>query len=218
MFEALHPGSSQFLTNLVREAGEVTESLLQEIGPFVNEQNATPLYFAVVCYTLDMHQFGVTSEQSFAFIINKLLQNRQKIDYRPLLTQAQSYLFFLFSVLENIKPLSEQAFYRGLPASSLSIIRECYATQGKIVCWPGLTSVSTSEDVAKAFAGKGGIVLRITSKSARGIHEFSLDPDEGEALLLPNFKAIICCPPLLKGGHWYVDVKEHPGNASRNAL
>jgi hypothetical protein len=122
------------------------------------------MVFAVVCYTMDLRQFGAASHQNFFDLINKALQKRDP----ELLEQLRGYLYFLMSALHRLPPVPERTLYRGIPRDLANLIRANYKS-GRTVHWSGMTSVSENLAVARDFAGVGGIVFHVRARTGRSI-------------------------------------------------
>jgi hypothetical protein len=182
-FEKVEVGSAQFFPVLVREAGAVAESLLEN-GK--GEGLSPMMLFAVVCYTIDLRQFGAQPNQNFFDLVNKALQTRDPL----LLEGLVGYLHFLMSALHAKPPLPERTLYRGIPPEHIDVIRECYPS-GRTVHWSGLTSVSEVVAVAHQFAPLGGVVFEVWARTGRSIKNTSAFPHEKEVLLFPNFEAMV---------------------------
>merc|ERR1711957_331772 len=91
----------------------------------------------------------------------------------------------LMKAIESIPQMAEKMFFRGLPASALPAVLEHYEC-GRQICWSGITSVS-----------------------ARSIRSFSAFEQEAEALLKPNFNAIVSGPVVQRSdGCWHLDLVE----------
>ncbi|CAE8620339.1 unnamed protein product [Polarella glacialis] len=171
VFEDRQQGSSRHLQLLIDEASKVTHSKLQ----FKEPPGGSPAYlFALVAYTLELD--GVPQEHQFYVVLNKLLQERAAASLRA----AEGYLHFLLSGIQALQSQPEKDFFRGVPAHSLHIFADMYK-EGVVVHWSGVTSVSESEQVAKRLTGPGGVLLRVTARSA----------NEAECLLFPNFEAVV---------------------------
>ena len=182
--EKWKPHSAAFFPQLVAEAEKITSSLLQ----FREAPGGNPMFaFAIVCYTLDVKQFGAKGSENFFELINKMLQERDPV----LLDGSMGYLHYLFGGLRSLPKAPQREYFRGIPKAALGIFKEHY-TLGRVVHWSGLTSVSGSIAVARKFAGLGGILVRVTAFTARAIRDWSAFAYEDELLLFPNFEAMVC--------------------------
>ncbi|CAE8614902.1 unnamed protein product [Polarella glacialis] len=196
VFEDRQQGSSQHLRLLIDEASKVAKSKLQ----FKEPPGGNPAYlFALVAYTLELD--GVPQEHQFYVMLNKLLQERNAASLKT----AEGYLHHLLSGIQALQSQPEKEFFRGVPKNNLHIFADRYK-EGVILHWSGITSVSESEQVAKRFAGPGGVLLRVTARSAKLIASFSAIPDEAECLLFPNFEAVVT-RSMVKRPDGYHEVK-----------
>ncbi|CAE8620704.1 unnamed protein product, partial [Polarella glacialis] len=196
VFEDRQQGSSQHLRLLIDEASKVAKSKLQ----FKEPPGGNPAYlFALVAFTLELD--GVPQEHQFYVMLNKLLQERNAASLKT----AEGYLHHLLSGIQALQSQPEKEFFRGVPKTNLHIFADRYK-EGVILHWSGITSVSESEQVAKRFAGPGGVLLRVTARSAKLIASFSAIPDEAECLLFPNFEAVVT-RSMVKRPDGYHEVK-----------
>jgi len=204
--EKISPKSGRILPKLMEKAEIGCRDYMQRNRmdkKFVRPKTKDGI-LAIVCYTLDMKVLLKNdSAPNFYDLVNRSLQTWDT----ELYAFMQGYLFFLVSGLERIAALKQQQFFRGLPAQNLKMIQNHYRLDAAIR-FSGITSISGSEKIAKNFAGKGGIVLRITASSARSIRDLSAFPEEDEALLLPGFQGVVTSEPKLTGKRWYVDIRE----------
>ncbi|CAE7379601.1 unnamed protein product [Symbiodinium natans] len=202
-FCRLQPGSERWLQKVCDEAAMVTQS---KLGAGVQAPGDDPAHaFAIVCYTLDMDQFGAAKGENFFAVYNKILQERNS----ELLEMVAGYSHFFLGGLHALPPLPEQTLYRGLPTDLLPLIMKHYET-GVQIHWSGITSTSTSREVALKFAGSKGILMAITAISARSIQDLSVFGElEREALLLPNWNGFVARGPTEGAdGLWTVDIVE----------
>merc|ERR1711945_68564 len=103
--------------------------------------------------------------------MGKILQKRDA----ALLKLTEGYLHYLMKGLNGLPTLPEKEFYRGIPAEYLGVFQQHY-TNGRVIHWSGLTSISEEEHVAKEFAGVGGIIMKVRARSARSIKQYSAFP------------------------------------------
>lgn len=181
-FEMRQSGSSSFFQRLVLEAKTFTDATL-DCGTEPPGQNPSYL-FAIVCFSMDLEPFGAEEHQNFFSVISRCLATRDN----DLLEACKGYLYFLVSAMQDLPVMGLVTLWRGFPAEYRESIDRAYRLGAK-ADWPGITSVSEDEEVARAFAGDGGVLLKISTFSARSISAYAVYRDEMEAVLLPNFKA-----------------------------
>lgn len=200
-FEEMAPGGGDFLQPLVTHASKITTSKLQNLpAPGGNAAFA----FAIVAYTIDLVQFGAQPHQNFFDALNKILHSRDA----KLIGLIEGYLHFFVSGIDAIPPMAEREFFRGIPIAHLGTIKERYKT-GIRIHWCSVTSVAGSIQVAKDFAAENGIIIHVVARSARSIQAFSTYEDEEEAILAPNFEAIVTqMPDFGADGYWHVHMIE----------
>mmetsp|Transcript_3732 Transcript_3732/g.6271 ORF Transcript_3732/g.6271 Transcript_3732/m.6271 type:complete len:567 (-) Transcript_3732:124-1824(-) len=178
--------------------------------------------WALVAYTMDSRRSGLPgagASQNFYHQLNKSLQKRDMAVIRLI----QNYLHFLMQALQKVPcvlpdPGQEgRLLHRGVSSSQLDLIRQKYPL-GQVIHWSGITSVSLDEHVAREFAcedGPGGILFKITARSARVVGSISAIPVEQEAILLPNFKACVTKGLAQKAGEssvlWELELVETQG-------
>eukprot|EP00667_Euglena_gracilis_P009526 EG_transcript_9690 len=160
--------------------------------------------FAIVCYTIDLQAYGATASQNFHSVLNQAMQRRDK----SINKLWQGYLYYLLHGLENLPAMPRRTFYRGLPKDLLPTFEKEY-TRGKHIIWSGFSSVSETIGVAYGFAKPGGIIVQVDSHSARSVKNLSVFPQEVEALLLPNFKALVTKElEKMEDGYWNLTLLE----------
>eukprot|EP00668_Euglena_longa_P040729 GGOE01053625.1.p1 GENE.GGOE01053625.1~~GGOE01053625.1.p1 ORF type:complete len:404 (+),score=88.96 GGOE01053625.1:177-1214(+) len=199
-FEMMEENSTAFFPKLMEEATRTTESMLEHVQPPAGDWSCA---FAIVSYTVDLSPFGAGKNQDFYSLINSMLQNRNK----KLIELCQGYLHYLFKGAQALPVLPKDTFFRGLPSEKLDILQEHYR-QTRTIHWSSLSSMSKSEATALQFAKFGGVVIRVVAFSARSIERFSAFPGEHEALLLPNFRAVVMKEPHKEGDRWFLDIEE----------
>jgi hypothetical protein len=153
--------AGKYFEKLVIESGRVAGSIL---GSGRAGKLSPQMVFAVVCYTMDLRQFGAAENQNFFSLVNRALQKRDPV----LLEGLQGYLYFFMSALHAMDPVPEKKFYRGIPKSNIKLVRSNYKS-GVSAHWSGMSSVSENIEVAKGFAGKGGIIFHIQARTGRSI-------------------------------------------------
>merc|ERR1740121_1154562 len=134
-----------------------------------------------------------------------------------ILRSAWGYLYLLMTGLSRL-PAVVGVVFRGISKekapAALKKLRRGYTSH-----WSGFSSASTFKQVALDFARDGGCVLRVQLQEghpsqARDIRELSPYIDEGEILLLPNFRTIVTNATVEMGVN-FIDLMELPpvGNA-----
>ena len=137
---------------------------------------------ALALYTWDLGLNG-KREENFYFNLNHTLQERNP---EKMQTWA-GYLYFLQSALSKF-PDMKAIVYRGIP--SIGITKH-YNDSGALIHWSGYSSSSTSLEKAQAFAGKGGVVMKISVNRGKKISFYSTNPSEDEVLLSPNMNLLV---------------------------
>ena len=86
--------------------------------------------------------------------------------------------------------------YRGIDEHGVELVKRNY-TLGKSIHWSAMSSATPDAGVAKAFAGVGGIILRITVQNGKDIRQFSAIPDENEVMLQANIRMLVTSDPVV---------------------
>ena len=95
------------------------------------------------------------------------------------------YMLRTLGALDNV----EGTFYRGFPRRTA---RRCSRSiRRRPIQWGAFTSVTSSLEAAKRFAGPGGVVCRIDVSSGKDICPISFYECEKEILLSPNHRFIV---------------------------
>ena len=118
----------------------------------------------------------------------------------------KDYLSYMLKALRKL-PTFKGVAHRG--NDNRAIVKKGYR-QGREIFWSGFTSTTLSTEVAKEFAGKGGVVFNIKLNSGKNISSFSTLGREDEIILTPN-TGLIVARELYKNptdGYWYVDLVE----------
>mmetsp|Transcript_46200 Transcript_46200/g.103603 ORF Transcript_46200/g.103603 Transcript_46200/m.103603 type:complete len:238 (+) Transcript_46200:189-902(+) len=152
------------------------------------------MLWAIIVYTMDVRKLpGSGEDQNVYRHLNAALQARSM----EILEKIQFFLHFLLSGLQRIPAVPSEEheggtlFYRGVPSTHRKVIEEKY-TVGKVITWSGFSSVTSDLNVARQeFAGDYGIVFCVRARTARDISGISAIPSEKEAILLPNFRAVV---------------------------
>ena len=175
------------LDAIVEQCAQITQSKLETgVAP---PMLTPPQLFAIVVYTFDIAMISpnLLYEQNFFCVVNKILQERNV----PKLNTLSGYLHFLMGGLQALPP-HRGAVYRGLKASAMPTVHKHYAQVTNRVHWSGLSSMSESFDFARMMAGHGGVVFKLSVRTAaRKLGEASALPREQEVLCLPNFAAVV---------------------------
>jgi len=129
---------------------------------------------AIVYYT----SYAKKDDHNLYRVLNTQLAKRDvPASWRP-------YLYYLIEGLKKIKAYNGIA-YRGVP-EQLTQLSEQYRT-GNTVVWVAFTSTCKKRDTMLQFSDDAkGTWMRIKITDGRDISAFSLKPNEGEVLLLPN--------------------------------
>lgn len=178
------------LERVVEECSKIAASKL-EAGIGSTHGLEPQELFAIVLYSFDLSLImAVDTEEAskgnFYYQLNLALQTRSPEQIKGL----RGYLFFLWTALRKLECVDGELF-RGIRRESLPVLEEYY-NQGRHVHWSGMTSTSTSFNVARRFAGHEGVVLRIAVRSGRKLGECSaMGTVEHEILLMANFKAAV---------------------------
>ena len=142
--------------------------------------------FALVVWSFDLSMVDPSADytSNFYYQCNKILQDRdQKV------AKLKGYLHFIFKGLQNMPNVKVDVF-RGLKARSMPTIHKFYS-QGQKVHWSGFSSTTTNFNVARNFAGHGGIVIKLKIVSGKILGSASALAREEEILLMPNFAAVV---------------------------
>jgi len=173
----------------VREGKALAEEKKVAAAELAPKMDADELW-SIVVYTMNRDE-GIT--QNLYYHINAALQTRSA----KRLKGVKHYLHFLLRGLKKIPVAPPDAqgdfpvVFRGIPSTHRPLVAANYL-KGRPITWSGITSVSDNEEVAKReFAGPGGVLFRITARTARAISRISKFPDEKELVLLPDFKAFV---------------------------
>merc|ERR1712062_590739 len=99
--------------------------------------------------------------------------------------------------LQRLPPFGEgtsAVVYRGIDKAGAERAKTQYK-DGRHIHWSGFTSATPCIEVAKKFAGEGGLVMRVKTlrdgSRSRDLQEISAMRMEDEVLLFPNFGMIV---------------------------
>eukprot|EP00727_Mastigamoeba_balamuthi_P008290 m51a1_g4083 putative uracil-dna glycosylase (614) ;mRNA; f:28159-30449 len=160
--------------------------------------------FAIVAYTYDFGGHVVASENLY-FKLNNDLRQRMKVKMEGWST----FLFYLLGGLSKL-PSFSGTVYRGVKAESRAMVEKHYKLDRK-VRWTGFTSTTDALTVAsESFAGPGGVVFRIKTRSGKNIRSVSYIRGEGEILLSPNTTFRVKNPVHSEGKLLFLDLEEEP--------
>lgn len=148
--------------------------------PHLTEDEA----LAVMAYTYGPAINPITQDLFYVVFNNKLRE--WDPDQMELL---RPYLFYLLQGLMKLPVFSGDVF-RGIPVSALNTVRDNYK-RGTVVEWSAVSSTTTSIDIARAFAGQGGIIFHISCLTGRSVVEYSYYETEAEITILPNTKFVV---------------------------
>lgn len=127
-------------------------------------------------------------EDNFYFKLNEML--RERSNYK--LNTWKPFLYHFLNGLRKL-PLQSAVVYRGIRESAREFVVKEY-TQGRKVHWSAFSSTSTHFPIAKSFAGKNGLVLKIKVVSGVNISAYSVIQSEQEVLLSPNLEFVVASP------------------------
>jgi len=157
---------------------------------------------AIVLYTHDLNQNG-PKEQNFYYLLNEMLRRRNNEE----MNAWSGYLYYFLTALKKVPDVAT-TLYRGIPANCKDVIEKDYK-KDRPIHWSGFSSGTELEEVAKRFAGPGGILFRIQIFNGKSISKCSFIPNEKEILLSPNMKFKVTeALHLDSNGFYYVDLKE----------
>eukprot|EP00727_Mastigamoeba_balamuthi_P012996 m51a1_g8319 hypothetical protein (810) ;mRNA; f:119496-123757 len=165
------------------------ETMIASVNCFINEElkfsdppemkllDQSEL-FAIVAYTFD---FGDSQpEDNLYHKLNNDLRQRMKAKMEC----WWGYLYYLMNGLKKL-PDVDEVLYRGIPADKAKMLEKEYA-MGRRIRWTAFSSTTNNLEVAKNFAGPGGVIFRIKGNSGRNIQSISFIKGENELLLNPN--------------------------------
>lgn len=189
------------ISSIVDECALVAESRLEHLPsdiPRITFDEA----LAIAAYSFDL---GLEDKaKNLYFTLNDILRERNP----KKMAKLAPFLSYLMSGLTKLPPV-KLTVYRGVPKSSMDMIREKYR-DGINIHWYAFTSTTNSIKKAKSFAEEGGIIFRIKILSGRSIRHFSAIPSEDEVLLSPNCKLFVTSSVHKEDdGYYYVDLAEH---------
>lgn len=159
---------------------------------------------SIVIYTHDLHNPAGKKEGNFYFEENQDLRKRGAEARVQALETWGPHVAPALSGLQKLPDYAGDVF-RGF--GDLEEILRQYQ-QGRKIQWGAWSSTTVDKDTAKQFAGKTGIVLKITVFSGKEINKLSFFGDEGEILLTPSHKFIVQSQPYDEDGFKFVDMLE----------
>ena len=168
-----------------------------------------PLPSVLTLLTLDLIHITTDGSDNLFVQLNQTLRTRDPSKMMAL----RPYLYFLMSGLAAL-PDWKGTVFRGVPASSFSVVKENYSN-GKDIHWSSFTSTTTSISRAKQFAhGKGGIIFFIHVLTGRDVSCYSAFKRENEILLGPNTRLVVTSDLVLNSdGMFDISLHQRVGQA-----
>jgi len=114
------------------------------------------------------------------------------------------YIYYLQRALSKL-PNEERTVYRGVNA--IDIVKKEY-TKGRRIHWSSFSSTTTNLGTAIEFAGKGGVVMRISIVNGKCIKPYSVIAREDEILLSPNMAFILTKSIFTKDGVHFIKLQQ----------
>ena len=189
---------------IAEESKRLAEDRLSNL-PLHEKKISIDEAIAIAAYTFDLgfHSNTEDGSDNLFVILNNVLRERNS----EKMIKLKPYLFYLMSGLTKLEPV-KGTVYRGIPSSSLAIIKEKYSL-GLGIHWSGFTSTTTSLITAQRFAKENGVIFRIKVITGRSVINYSSFQNENEILLSPNWRAFVSGDCHLENdGYYYVDLVE----------
>ncbi len=193
------------ISQIVADCVLVAESRLQHLPSYITRLTPDEAV-ALAAYSYDL---GFSdSKNNIYFSLNNVLRERNP----EKLQQLRPFLTYLMTGLSKL-PSVEATVHRGIPVSSVEVVREKYR-RGVDIHWSAFTSTTTNIEKAKKFAGVGGIIFRINVLQGRSITHYSTVQSEEEVLLSPNCRLVVISSLKQEGdGFYYLDMVERVGKS-----
>jgi hypothetical protein len=184
------------LQSIVHESAEISTDRRLRLAAKGTAILTPDQALVIALYTYDLGMASVTENGSdnFFFACNAVLRNRESARFKALRP-----FIALFKSAVAALPVQIGVVYRGVPATAADEIATHYV-RGMTVYWSGITSVTADFNVARRFAGDGGVVFRVHMVDGRDLRPYSCYPPEHECVLLPNAKLVVANHCRVDGG------------------
>jgi hypothetical protein len=171
---------------VVEDCDQIARSRLLRIPANAPDRLTPDGALAVVLYSYDL---GTKSQKMGADNFFVLLNNQLRQRSGEALERLRPYLWYFMRSLESLPRINTRV-YRGIGKNQLALVKERYELMTH-VHWSAFSSTTTSIDIAKRFAQRGGIIFRILIHDGRNIQKYSAIPREDEILLGPNSRFVV---------------------------
>jgi hypothetical protein len=165
---------------------------------------------AMVALAAYSHDLGTGAKAgNLYYELNAALRKRDKEDRAALMTAWGVFMHYIMGALALL-PHVAGICYRGYPDKATAV--EQYRP-GRPIQWGAFSSTSTDFGVTKGFTDRDtGVIFKITVTDGRDINAYSFFPSEGEVLLSPSHRFMVCSAPYKRDGYTIIDMVQQEGN------
>jgi len=154
---------------------------------------------SIAWYAWDILQNG-NREENFYYQLNKSLLERNP----ELLNKFSGYLWYFQRALSKLPNICIDV-YRGIDTSGAVLIKKEYV-EHRPIHWSAYSSTTSDLSVAKKFAGKSGIILKIKIFNGKSVTDYSPFPTENEVILSPNMRFIVSSDVYAMNDYCFIDL------------
>ena len=163
-----------------------------------------------VALTAYSHDLGTgVKAGNLYFELNGALRKRGKDDRSAMMTGWGVFMHYIMGALALL-PMVGGVCYRGYPDKAAAV---AHYKLGRPIQWGAFSSTSTDFAVTTGFTDReNGVIFKITVTDGRDINAYSFFPMEGEVLLSPSHRFMVCSTPYERDGYTVIDMCQQEGS------